>query len=235
MKLREKYLKIANDATSKLKEDSNLIAVLAYGSLATDRLREGSDIDLLIIVKKIPENLDIFNIRHEKISGIIIDFNYNTEKGLVSEINFEVGCWLASGLVMNALALYDPGKILEKLKNYIISVPKQKKKEAFKTYIEESQLYADKLKNTPPSNLEKNMFLMREWNSMSHALFILNDTRPSSEDNLFNEILELKKKPRNFERLFKMVYGIETNEQKTNQMRKSFLELYNDLKGLKFS
>jgi len=235
MALRERYFKIANNITNNLKRDSNVIAVLAYGSLATNRLREGSDIDLLLIVKDIPKGLDIFNLRHEKIDGIIIDFNYNTEKNLISEIDLEVGCWLTSGMIMNALSLYDPDKILERLKKHILTVTKQKKNEAFKTYIDESQLYISKLKNTPLSNLERNIFLMREWVGMSRALFILNDTRPSSEDNLFNEILELKKKPVNFERLFKIIYGIDVKEQKLKIMRKAFFELYGNLKKLKFS
>ena len=59
--MKEKYLGTAHKIADSLKRDPNIVAVLAYGSLATDTLRRGSDIDLLVIVKEIPENLDIFN------------------------------------------------------------------------------------------------------------------------------------------------------------------------------
>ncbi|MCK4636831.1 MAG: nucleotidyltransferase domain-containing protein [Methanomicrobia archaeon] len=232
--MKERYLETANKIVNSLKKDPNTVAVLVYGSLATDTLRKGSDIDLLVIVKKMPENLDIFNQAHEEIDGIMIDFDYATEGGLGSEIDFEVGCWLNSGMVMNAVPLHDPDNVLDKLKNHILSIPKEKKEKAFKTYIGDAQSYISKLKDTDLDDVERSVWLMREWAALSRALFILNDARPSSEDSLFSDILKLENKPRNFEKLFKTIYGLDINNQRLEEMRKAFFELYENLRELKF-
>ncbi len=234
MELREKYLKIASKVSDSIKKESNVIAVVSYGSLATDRLHAGSDIDLMVIAKKVPKNLDALGLSRKKVDGIEIDISYKTKEELVNEIDAEVGCWLVSGTIMNAIPLYDPNNVLGELKRRVVSIPKHRKKEAFKAWLEEAMIYMDKVKNTPVDNAEKSIFLMREWLGMARAMFVLNDARPSSEDSLFNEIMKLGKRPANFIVLFKKVYGLDVGRKKLEEMRKSFVELYSRLGGMKF-
>ncbi|MFQ6087301.1 MAG: nucleotidyltransferase domain-containing protein [Candidatus Methanofastidiosia archaeon] len=227
----EKYLRVATSLADDLKKDENVLAVLCYGSLAFERLHQESDIDLLLIVRKLPSGLNIFSQKSLKVKGLKVDLNFKTLKELKREILREAGCWFTTAMVMNSQILYDPNGIASKLGGFAASIPKERRKEVLKDWLCDLESYPLKVKYRLYENdFEAALFLMREFLALAHVLFLLNETFPSSEQDFLKELFKLERKPLRFEEKFRFIYGYENLEkERILEMSKVFSELISEL------
>ncbi|MBS7644586.1 MAG: nucleotidyltransferase domain-containing protein [Candidatus Bathyarchaeia archaeon] len=117
----KRYLNDLDEYLKKLLGNGNIVAILLYGSLSRGLAKPypESDIDLLIIAKKLPGEILERKIQASKLKGIpmAVDDIWLTVKELMEGVE---GGW---GLILDALAdgipIYDPEGILKAAKEAV--------------------------------------------------------------------------------------------------------------------
>ncbi|MFQ5891505.1 MAG: hypothetical protein ACE5HW_01765, partial [Candidatus Methanofastidiosia archaeon] len=154
-----------------------------------------------------------------------------TLEELKREILLEAGCWFTTAMVMNSQILHDPLGITSKLRDFVASIPEERRREVLMDWLFDLESYPLKVKSKLCENdFEAALFLMREFLALAHVLFLLNKTFPSSEQDFLKELFRLEKKPIGFEEKFRFIYGYENLERKgILEMNKVFSELVSEL------
>lgn len=181
----------------RLKDDSNVLAVLVYGSVATKTVSEGSDIDLLLLVKEIPEGVDMFGIKRTSIGGVPVDFAFRTVEEVSHQIDYEAGSWYASSVMLNSSILYDPEGVAEALRNKIRETGEEHREFIFKCLMEDARTYPDKIvQSIEFGDYRGAAYLARlVFDSLVQVTFMANRTRPSSEKGMVRDFFALDSLP----------------------------------------
>jgi len=100
--LRERYLAAVNQFVQKIKDDSNVVAVIVSGSLAYDVLWEKSDIDMSVVVRDQVLHNTAYSIIED---GIIMNISLFTRSAFKRELEGSMGgsffqSYLAKGMVV---------------------------------------------------------------------------------------------------------------------------------------
>jgi predicted nucleotidyltransferase len=226
--MEKEYRALAKEMVQKLKKDPNIIAVLVYGSVATHTLSEGSDIDLLLIVKDIPEDVDMFGVKRTSIDGVPVDLAHRIREQIESQIDYEAGSWYSSSIMLNSEILYDPKGVAADLRKRILDMPAERKEFIYNCLMEDARTYVGKVHQCVElGDLRGAVYLMRlVCENLVQVLFIANETRPSSEKGMIRDFLTLKRLPKNFVESYDLIQGFDRfDEQRTSQMIESFEEL----------
>ncbi|UCD92751.1 MAG: nucleotidyltransferase domain-containing protein [Methanobacteriota archaeon] len=217
----DEYKTLASRMVEGLKEDPNIRAVLVYGSVAMGTVSEGSDIDLLLIVEDIPEDVDIFGVKRTSIEGVPVDLAYKTNEYVEFQIDYEAGCWYASSIMLNSEILYDPDGIAESFRKKILEMPDERKQFVLDCLMEDARTYDYKIRQCIElGDLRGAVYLMRlVCESFVQMMFILNNTRPSSEKGMIRDFLALESVPEGFLALYDFLEGFdEIDDERVSAM-----------------
>lgn len=226
--MEKEYRDLARVMVEKLRKDPNILAVLVYGSVATHTLSEGSDIDLLLVVKDIPKDVDMFGVKRTSIDGVPVDLAHRTREQVESQIDYEAGSWYSSSIMLNSEILYDPRGVAADLRKRILDMPAERKEFIYNCLMEDARTYVGKIHQCVElGDLRGAVYLMRlVCESLVQVLFIANETRPSSEKGMIRDFLALKTRPESFVESHDLIQGFDRiDERRTPQMIESFEEL----------
>jgi predicted nucleotidyltransferase len=116
--------RIVNEILDEDKQKDNVVAICVFGSVAFDKERPDSDVDIQVVY----DNNHEWELFKEKRYGIKIDYEIVTTK--IIEMLIEKYPYLSYNLLYTNKILYDPQgfmkKVQEKLKQYYDSHPEVK-------------------------------------------------------------------------------------------------------------
>jgi predicted nucleotidyltransferase len=230
----EKYLALAEKMVGRLKEDPNVLAVLVYGSVATKTVSEGSDIDLLLLVKEIPEGVDVFGIKRTSVDGVPVDLAFKTVEHVSHQIEYEAGSWYASSVMLNSLILHDPEGVAESLRNKVRDTLDEHREFIFNCLMEDARTYPDKIaQSIELGDYRGAAYLTRlVFDSLVQIMFLANRTRPSSEKGMVRDFFALGSLPGGLLEAFDLIGGFdETNEEKAGAMLEALVDSIESTEG----
>jgi predicted nucleotidyltransferase len=226
------YEALAAEIVEELKKDPNVLAILVYGSVAMRTVSKGSDIDLLLIVKGMPEEVDIFGVRRTSKDGVPVDLMYKTVERVKSQIDYEAGSWYASSIILNSEILYDPEGIAENLRKRILEMPEERKHFVYDCLMEDARTYESKIRQCMEvGDLRGAVYLMRlVCDSFVQMMFIVNNTRPSSEKGMTRDFLALGHLPEGLLAMYDSVEGFDlVDNEKASVMFDAFHDLFKEV------
>jgi predicted nucleotidyltransferase len=230
----EKYLALAEKMVGRLKEDPNVLAVLVYGSVATKTVSEGSDIDLLLLVKEIPEGVDVFGIKRTSVDGVPVDLAFKTVEHVSHQIEYEAGSWYASSVMLNSLILHDPEGVAESLRNKVRDTLDEHREFIFNCLMEDARTYPDKIaQSIELGDYRGAAYLTRlVFDSLVQIMFLANRTRPSSEKGMVRDFFALGSLPGGLLEAYDLIGGFdETNEEKAGAMLEALVDSIESTEG----
>lgn len=195
--MQEEYMALAQKMAESLESDPNILAIMVYGSVATQMVSEGSDVDLLLLVKEMPDDLDMFGIKRTSIEGVPVDLAYKTLDQVLHQIDYEAGSWYSSSVMLNSVILYDPMGEAEGLRKRIRDVPDDRRDFIYKCLMEDARTYPDKIRqNINLRDYRGATYLMRlVFDSLVQVMFMANRTRPASEKGMMRDFFDLNSLP----------------------------------------
>ncbi len=212
---------LAERMVERLKDDSNVLAVLVYGSVATKTVSKESDIDLLLLVKEIPEGVDMFGVQRTSIDGVPVDLAFRTVEQVSHQIDYEAGSWYTSSVMLNSSILYDPEGVAEALRNKVRETGEEHREFIFKCLMEDARTYPDKIvQSIELGDYRGAAYLTRlVFDNLVQIMFMVNRTRPSSEKGMVRDFLALDRLPDGLLGSYDFIGGYgEIDEKKAKEM-----------------
>jgi len=226
------YEALAAEIVEELKKDPNVLAILVYGSVAMRTVSKGSDIDLLLIVKVMPEEVDIFGVRRTSKDGVPVDLVYKTVERVESQIDYEAGSWYASSIILNSEILYDPEGIAESFRKRILEMSEERRHFVYDCLMEDARTYENKICQCMElGDLRGAVYLMRlVCDSFVQMTFIVKNVRPSSEKGMIRDFLALGHLPKGLKALYDSVEGFDLiDKERVSMMFDSFQDLFQEV------
>lgn len=224
----EEKLEILKKTVNFLKKKKNVLGIFLAGSFARKEPHEFSDIDLYVLTKRKPkkEISDPFDPLH---------ISFLTQKEL--ERRFQERDWIFSRcLILNGKILYDPYKILKKLKKKVKKYPEDIRQFELKANVFHAKYqlsrakYALKKGDFPSAVY----FLMRCGEEILFFFYVLNRMYLPSERKIFEERKKIKIKPKNFEKRIVEGSALDLPKEKIEQKIKILEKLILDLERFYF-
>lgn len=203
---------LAEKMVERLKDDPNVLAVLVYGSVATKTVSEESDIDLLLLVKEIPEGVDMFGIKRTSIDRVPVDLAFKTVEQVSHQIEYEAGSWYASSVMLNSLILYDPDGVAEAFRAKILDTRDEHREFIFNCLLEDARTYPDKINQCIELGDHRGAAYLSRlvFDSLVQIMFMANRTRPSSEKGMVRDFLALKSLPEGLLEAYDSIGGFDS-------------------------
>ena len=172
--------------------DKNILAV----AVCTSQERQDHQIELLVVVSRIPFDLDGYGRRLMKWRDSTLLLSHYTSKWLKDTIDEEAGCWMISGKVLYSKTIHDPGGVLLDIRKAVNSVSDDKRMAGFRRWLEEARAFPALVLGRGPSlTTAAQRTLLRNNPALARALFLLNGQPPKSEETLLDDIKELERLP----------------------------------------
>ncbi len=216
---------LAEKMVDKLKTDPNVLAIMVYGSVATRTVTVESDIDLLLLVKEIPDNVDIFGIRRTSIEDIPVDLAYKTVEQVLNQIDYEAGSWYSSSVMINSVILYDPEGQAETLRRRILEMSDDQREFIYDCLMEDAKTYPDKIRQSIELRDHRGAaYLTRlALDSLVQVMFMANRTRPASEKGMVRDFFALDDVPHGFREDYDFMEGFDSiDEERASAMLEAF-------------
>jgi len=210
---------VLDSVVKRLSKDKNVLSVFLQGSSVYSELDDYADIDLNILYNKKPKkNLYLKPI---KINGknILISFSYRKYDENLNPLQYSVE-EIATNLISleNTEVLYDRGEYYKKFeKTFKKSHLRKKQKETFPFYF---RVLVDTYYKTQRSYKRKHPHKLRLCGRSigDKSLKLINYfNNIISNKNLYSNPKDLKKKPRNYDKYFYYVRGLE-NPQNMDEL-----------------
>ena len=195
MAVADKYV-IARELATTLRSDKNIMAVALCGGRDKTWSSADAPSEMLIVVSRMPLDLDGFGRRVVKRQDFSFLLTHYTPQWLETSIEEEAGCWLVSGRVLYSKTLFDSGENLLELRKAVHSATKEKRMEAYKRWLAEARAFpAILLARGPSLTTASQRTLLRDDPALARVLFLLNGVPPSSEESLIDDMLRLERLP----------------------------------------
>lgn len=222
---------IVYELTSKFKEDSNVLAI----ALCTrpDSRSEKDRLDFLVIVSRMPFDLDLFGRKKLDVKGVQVAVTYYREDRLRTAIDEEAGCWLVSGMVLYSESIHDPYGILVRLRKAVNSIPSKARMEALSTWLNQARAFPAVIysRNKTDATPEEN--ILGEQAAIARSLFLLNGRPPQDDSSLLSEMMGLQIRPQGLEGLFDIVSSFDKyNSKKFRRAEKDYAALISNIEDL---
>ncbi len=205
------YISLAERIAEGLRTDSNVLAIMVYGSVATRTATEKSDIDLLLLVEEMPDDVDMFGVRRTSIDGVTVDLAYKTVEQVSHQIDYEAGSWYSSSVMLNSIVLYDSKGMAEALRNRVLEMPDERREFIYDCLIEDAKTYPDKIRQCiEMGDFRGATYLTRlAFDNLVQVMFMINRTRPASEKGMVRDFLALEDLPEGFQETYDLIGGFE--------------------------
>jgi len=196
----EEYMALAEKMVDKLKTDPNVLAIMVYGSVATRTVTVESDIDLLLLVKEIPDDVDMFGIKRTSMDGIPVDLAHKTVEQVLNQIDYEAGSWYSSSVMLNSVILHDPEGEAETLRKKILEMSDDQREFIYDCLMGDAKTYPDKIRQSIElGDYRGATYLTRlALDSLVQVIFMANRTRPASEKGMVRNFFALDDVPQGF-------------------------------------
>lgn len=222
---------IVEELMSKFKKDPNVLAI----ALCTrpESSTEKNRLDFLVVVSKMPFDLDLFGRKKLNVQGYPVVITYFREERLRTAITEEAGCWLVSGMVLYSDTLHDPFGILLRLRKAVNSVPLKARMDALYTWLNQARafpvvIYGRKKTDGPP---EEN--ILGEQAPIARSLFLLNGRPPQFDSTIFSEMMDLQIRPQGLEDLPDIVNSFDKyKSKKFRKAEKDYVALISEIEDL---
>jgi len=109
-----KHQRIGRELVEKYKSNKNVVGIYFFGSMATGKVKENSDIDIEIIFRKMRKE---YELKKNRIEGVHIDLSCFSLKGFNEE--FYKNTHRTYSVIGKNKIVYDPEGILKKAFNYV--------------------------------------------------------------------------------------------------------------------
>lgn len=202
----------------------NLVAAAVCGSVARGTAEVYSDIDLLVLIRKLPVHM----ARYEIVNGTYCSVNYLTWSQAISQLTHPAAEMPSIvGGYSRTVAIYDPARLFRSLEAKASKVPREIFRQSAELALNYSFEDFCRAKNAflrgDEIVLKDNVFLVT--NSAANVVASLNNTSYVSDREIFKAYKRFVTLPRNFERIEKLRYG----NLKGRALFSMLLEFYIDL------
>ncbi len=202
---------VAREMTAKLTADQNVLAV----AVCAGQEKEDKPIELLIVVSRIPFDLDGYGRRTVKWRDSALLLSHYTPQWLKATIDDEAGCWMTSGKVLYSKTTHDPGGVLLSLRKAVNSVNAEDRMAAFRRWLDEASAFpAIVLRRGPSLTTASQRTLLRDNPALARALFLLNGQPPRSEETMLDDLMELERLPPGAGEITQVIRGLDRYDLK---------------------
>ncbi len=222
---------IVGELTNKLKEDPNVLAVALCPK--TSPTKDKGQLDFLVIVSRMPFDLDLFGRKRLEIRGVPITLTYYREERLKTAIEEEAGCWLVSGKVLYSESLHDPNKLLLKMRKAVNAVTSRAKMDALSSWLNQARAFPALVysQKRPDSTPEESV--LGEQAAIARSLFLLNGKPPQDQSSLLTEMMELPRLPQGIKGLFDIANSFDKQKpKKFRRAEKDYIALIAEIEDL---
>jgi len=225
---------IASVLTEGLKDDANVIATALCPQVELGMGGSAVAIEVLVIVSRMPFDLDLLGMKKVVASGVEAALFYITPERLKAAIDDEAGCWFTSGRILYSETLFDEKGIMVGLRKAVNSVTRERRLAAFETWFKEAKAFPTiALQRGITSMDAPDMILLRDDSALARALFLLNSRPPRGPSTLNEDVMSLQKLPSGFQAIHDILKGLDRlNLKKFEKARKAYNELISEVRSL---
>lgn len=212
----QQRIEVANKLIPAIKKrfGKNLVAIAVRGSTAKQTEGPYSDLEMFVFIKKMPENQKYkgYGKLRKIIDGLLIELIWVTKENYILEVKDISGAWFGSGA--DYLLPLVHGNRIKSLNAYL---PKNKEKKCFDQAAilwDHLQEAATKVLNAAATKNSTGMPLVMSdlFSNMLKMVAFMNATPYSTFAQLINESRRMKYRPRDFEKLTKLIIRGEYTE-----------------------
>lgn len=230
----DKYHSFAEEVTSKLKADQNVLAVALRDAGLREAESDISRLDFLVLVSSMPFDLDMFGRKRVRRQGVETVLTYYRPERLRTAIEDEAGCWFVSGLVLYSKTLYDPKNLFFDMRKLVNSISEDRRRAAIDSWLAAAKAYPSmvfsRMSLKKGSRLE---MLLGDQAPVARALFLINSKPPRGETSLVDDLLNLPRLPPRFEDLFGIIDAFQIRDlKKFKQAQKGYAIFIAELERL---
>ncbi len=224
----------AFELTKRLASDTNVLATSLLPPPKSSAAGVEPPIELLVVVSKMPFDLDLLGMKRAEEQGRHATLFYVTKERLETAIDDEAGCWFTSGRILYGETLHDPVAKLANLRRAVNNVPKVTRHKAFQKWFTEARAFPTiamnrgiTAKDAPES------ILLRDNAALARALFLLNARPPRGETWLMDDVMQLEKLPPGIEAISDVLGGMDRLDlRRFERARKVYGEIISEVKRL---